>query len=312
MFKNFFLIEFIFIVLLIPSCALLETVFNPTQVESSSSSSKASIPVINYTNLVWSDEFSNGTIDTNSDWTFVLGTGSSWMTGFGNNELENYTDTNYHFEDNGSGKSNLVLDSYYVGPDPNTSGAFTSCRITTAGKREFQYARFSMRIKMDIAGAGGLFAVVFWGSNIIGTNNIESNIITGNGQNWPKCGQFSFGYGNNEDFTNVLGVANYGPDYNHFYSKIGKIAGSTYTNAYHIFDVIKCPGLIVLKMDDKEFLRWETSIGTAYNDNYDQPFNINFLLIAGGTNCTLLRYDINPDTNAFPKHVYIDWVRVYQ
>ena len=47
-----------------------------------------------YWNLVWSDEFSGAALDTNH-WAFDVGNGywsdSEWISGWGNNELEDYT-----------------------------------------------------------------------------------------------------------------------------------------------------------------------------------------------------------------------------
>src|SRR4029079_19141322 len=63
--------------------------------------------------LVWSDEFTNSTIDT-SNWAYDLGGG-----GWGNNELETYTSTNAYIQ-NGE----LVISAIKEG-----NGSYTSSRM---------------------------------------------------------------------------------------------------------------------------------------------------------------------------------------
>ena len=47
--------------------------------------------------LVWSDEFDGTTLDLNN-WSFELGDGCPNLCGWGNNELQSYTDSNHRLE----------------------------------------------------------------------------------------------------------------------------------------------------------------------------------------------------------------------
>src|SRR5207249_7916971 len=87
-----------------------------------------------YTNLLWSDEFNGASIDR-SNWTFDLGGG-----GWGNNELEYYTDRPENARvENG----NLVIEAR---KERYRNRSYTSARLKTQGLRTFKYGRIEARI----------------------------------------------------------------------------------------------------------------------------------------------------------------------
>ena len=102
--------------------------------------------------LSWSDEFdgpAGATVDA-TKWTFDVGGG-----GFGNQELESYTDRprNAHL----SGEGALVIDVLredHTGPD-GIAREFTSARLKTQGLFAQTYGRFEARIKVPSARASG-------------------------------------------------------------------------------------------------------------------------------------------------------------
>ena len=88
--------------------------------------------------LVWSDEFSGNSLNTN-DWNYETGNGSG---GWGNNELEYYTNSTKNvFVSNG----NLIIEAR-----KESIGGFnySSARLTTANKKFFTYGRVDMRAKL--------------------------------------------------------------------------------------------------------------------------------------------------------------------
>jgi len=90
---------------------------------------------LNY-ELVWSDEF-NGTELDLSNWTHEIG-GNGW----GNNELQYYTDsTKNSYVQDGSLFIKLLKEDY---GDNN----YTSARLVTKGKQDFLYGKFEMRAKL--------------------------------------------------------------------------------------------------------------------------------------------------------------------
>ncbi|TNF41747.1 MAG: glycoside hydrolase family 16 protein, partial [Cytophagales bacterium] len=118
------------------------------------------LPDRGYT-LVWADEFDGTTGDPPNPefWTYDIGTGTD---GWGNNELQYYTDRteNIHID----GKGNLVIKAIN---EPFAGRNYTSARITTKGLKEFRFGRIEARIKTPFG--QGLWPA-FWmlGSNIDG------------------------------------------------------------------------------------------------------------------------------------------------
>src|SRR5579872_4092622 len=88
--------------------------------------------------LVWADEFdgSAGAAPDPSKWVFDTGAG-----GWGNEELENYTDSRENSYLDGGG--NLVIESREPSP-----GEYTSARLKTQGKYEVEYGKIEARIKL--------------------------------------------------------------------------------------------------------------------------------------------------------------------
>jgi len=94
--------------------------------------------------LVWSDEFTgtNGQAVDPTKWGFDIG-GKGW----GNNELQTYTDrTTNAFVRNGL-LNIKVLREKFTGPD-NISREYTSARLLTENKFTQRYGRFEARIKV--------------------------------------------------------------------------------------------------------------------------------------------------------------------
>ncbi|HEY8459007.1 MAG TPA: benzoate transporter, partial [Blastocatellia bacterium] len=78
-----------------------------------------------FPNLIWSDEFNGSTID-GSNWTYDLGAG-----GWGNNELQNYTNRPVNARvENGA----LIIEARR---EDFGGSAFTSARLKTQGRRSF-------------------------------------------------------------------------------------------------------------------------------------------------------------------------------
>ena len=92
--------------------------------------------------LVWSDKFDGAELNL-ENWSFEMGDGCPDLCGWGNNENQIYTDTNHRLED-----GFLIIDA------KNDNG-YTSTRIISKSKQEFQYGRFEARIKVPSGGDYG-------------------------------------------------------------------------------------------------------------------------------------------------------------
>ncbi len=116
-----------------------------------------------YQKLVWEENF-NGDILNETIWNYELGDGCPNLCGWGNNELQLYTKTNHYIKD---GK--LIITA------KKQDSVYTSTRITTKAKKEFQYGKIEFRAKLPIG--KGLWSA-FW---MLGSNISDVG--------WPTCGE---------------------------------------------------------------------------------------------------------------------------
>lgn len=145
--------------------------------------------------LVWNDEFDGSTIDTNN-WNYEVN-----CDGGGNQEFQCYTDSAENaFVSEGTLKIVSKLTEGAVGEDND----FTSARLTSQNKADFQYGRIVMRAKLPM-GQGSWPA--FW---MMPTDSVYGG--------WPKSGEIDImeavNLGAMRDDgtpeTNVYGTLHYG------------------------------------------------------------------------------------------------------
>ena len=112
--------------------------------------------------LIWNDEFETNGAPDPAKWGYDLGTNNGW----GNNELENYTNNpaNVHIAD-----GLLYINAI------KTNGTWTSARVKTQNKFNFTYGKIQFRAKLA-AGTGTWPALWMLGES-----------ITTKG--WPACGE---------------------------------------------------------------------------------------------------------------------------
>jgi len=114
-------------------------------------------------NLVWSDEFTDKTINS-SNWSYDTG-GSGW----GNNELEYYTNSSKNAYTTGG---YLVIEAR---KETMGSNNYTSARMISKDKRTFTYGRIDFRAKLPKG--QGIWPALWMLGNNIGTTP------------WPACGE---------------------------------------------------------------------------------------------------------------------------
>lgn len=230
-------------------------------------------------NLVWSDEFNGTTLD-NSAWSYETGNG-----GYGNNELEYYTDRpkNLTLQD---GKLVIhALKEYYLGSN------YTSARIKTQGKKEFQYGRIDIRAQLPKT-KGIWPALWMLGSNI-------------NSVGWPSCGEMDIMELLGQDTTKVYGTLHYNTGSGHG-QKGSSYISSTFTNEFHVYSLVWKQDQVNVLIDNNVYLTVNKSdIGNTYP--FNAPFFFIFNIAVGGN------WPGNPDnTTQFPQWMIVDYVRVYQ
>ncbi len=240
-------------------------------------STKIKIINVDYADLVWSDEFNSGSLNTGV-WNFEQGAG-----GWGNNELQTYT----------SSVNNVHIDSGYLHITAlNPSGSyFTSGRITTLGKKEFTTGM--VRIKAKLPEGKGIWPALW----MLGANFPTAG--------WPGCGEI--------DIMELLGQAPsvvYGSVHwnsNGHQSRTGSLTltGDRFSSGFHTFSLIWSPNKLRWLVDNKEFFYLSRGDINAFPFAFPQFFIFN---IAVGGN-----WPGNPDqTTRFPQHMIVDYIRVYQ
>jgi beta-glucanase (GH16 family) len=234
-----------------------------------------------YTNLLWSDEFNGPTIDR-SNWTFDIGGG-----GWGNNELEFYTDRTENARiENGL----LVIEAR---KEKYRNRSYTSARLKTQGLRNFKYGRIESRMKITYG--QGLWPA-FW--------MLGSNVTT---VGWPGCGEVDIMENIGREPAIVHGTL-HGPGYSGANGVGGAytLSQGAFADNFHVFAIEWYPDHIDWFVDNTRYLtKSSTSLPGPWV--FDHPFFILLNVAVGGS------WPGNPDARTvFPQFLYVDYVRVYQ
>ncbi|PKQ67612.1 hypothetical protein BZG01_07630 [Labilibaculum manganireducens] len=234
--------------------------------------------------LVWSDEFDGTSVNTDY-WTFETGAG-----GWGNNELQNYTNGDNAEVTDGK----LIITAKKVNDD-KVAGSYTSTRLISKGKKEFTYGRYEIRAKLP-SGTGIWPAIWMLGSNL-------------NTAGWPACGEID-----------IMEYVGYQPDVVH--ATVHTTAGSgsngdgrsvTLTTAeeeFHIYGLLWDETEMVFYIDtpDNVTHTYAPSTKTASNWPFDED-QFFILNVAVGGNWGGAQ---GIDNTIFPQSMEVDYVRVYQ
>jgi beta-glucanase (GH16 family) len=240
--------------------------------------------------LTWSDEFNgpDGSAVDPTKWKHDVG-----GTGWGNNELEYYTDGTQNAVVQGG---NLVVTATDQGASQYTCsyGAckYTSSRLLTEGLFSQQYGRFEARAQMP-TGKGLWPAIWALGSNIATVN-------------WPTCGEIDFMETIGSDITTNHGSLhmpnNYGPTGTYTLPN-----GASFADAFHTFAIEWQPGSVAFYVDDQIYETQMSNVPGGDTWEFDHPFFLLINVAVGGT------WPGSPDsTTTFPQTLKVDWVRVYQ
>ena len=221
--------------------------------------------------LVWEENFDGNDLDEKV-WNFELGNGCPNICGWGNNEAEIYTKDNHKVE-NGF----LTITAKY---DRKT---YTSTRITTKNKKEFQYGRIETRAKLP---QGKGIWPAFW---MLGSNISEVG--------WPKSGEI--------DILEYIG------------KEPGQVFTSLHTQDSH-GNTINTKKTKIETIDwDKDKIAFFVDSNLVYtfqpetkNENtwpFNQPFYFLINMAIGGN-----FGGPSIDNAIFPQQYTIDYIKVYQ
>jgi beta-glucanase (GH16 family) len=233
--------------------------------------------------LTWSDEFTGaaGSAPNGANWNLETGGG-----GWGNNELQTYTNSRNNSALDGNG--NLVITARQEG------GGYTSARLTTKGKVQPQYGRLEARIKIP-RGQGIWPAFWMLGGQFPGTP-------------WPNSGEIDIMENIGREPNRVHGTL-HGPGY----SGANPITGSythpqnwSFADDFHTFAIDWSPNSITWLVDGNAYQTF-TPANTGSNPwVFNQPFFFILNVAVGGN------WPGYPDgSTQFPQQMVVDYVRVY-
>jgi len=230
--------------------------------------------------LAWSDEF-NGASISSSNWTYDLGN-----SGFGNNELQNYTNrpVNARIE-NGS----LIIEARRE----NLGGSlYTSARLKTQGLQTFGVNTW-VEARIRVPQGQGIWPA-FWmlGSNI-------------NTVSWPACGEIDILEVRGQNPFQTLGTMHWDAN---GHAQFGGVFNSSVSLAagFHTFAIARTPTSIRWYVDRVQYHEANIAGGINSTSEFQNPFFIILNVAVGGN------FVGSPDASTvFPQRMQVDYVRVW-
>ena len=232
---------------------------------------------------VWADEF-DGPANSAPDpakWTYDLGGG-----GWGNQELETYTNQPQNVHMDGAGHLIIHVE--------RSGSTYTSARLKTQGLFSTRYGTIEARIRLPFG--QGIWPA-FW---MLGTN------ITSAG--WPGCGEIDIMENIGREPSINHGSA-HGPGYSGGNSVTGlfTLPGvARFSDDFHVFTIQWAPGTIKFFVDGVGYKTVSTAslpAGAAWV--FDNPFFLILNVAVGGS------WPGAPDASTqFPQEMVVDYVRV--
>ncbi len=243
--------------------------------------------------MVWNDEFEGTEIDA-SKWSYDLGDGcqiSTDLCGWGNNELEYYTDRaeNSFIQD-----GNLVIKAIREIPFYLGQHQYTSARMVTKNKGDWKYGRVDVRAKLPFG--QGLWPAIW----MLPTDNVYGG--------WPKSGEIDIMENIGSEPNRVFGTIHYGHDFWRFNSQGIELEEGTFADDFHVFTVLWNEECIQFQMDGIDIGEPNTrSTVLPTTFPFDQKFHLLLNIAVGGN------LPGNPTAaTSFPQTLEVDYVRVYQ
>ncbi len=234
--------------------------------------------------LVWSDEFNyNGQPDT-SKWKYNIG-GHGW----GNNELQYYTDKNLKNARVENG--NLVIEAH---KESFENKNYTSARLVTKGKFDWTYGRIEVRAKLP-AGKGSWPAIWMLGS--------------ATPLKWPDDGEIDImehvGFDPGKVHASI-----HSKKYNHVQGtqKSANMMVPDFSKEFHVYSLDWTADSIRVSIDNKTYFSFTNEHSGQDAWPFNKPHHLLLNIAVGGN----WGGQQGIDDSIFPIRMEVDYVRIYQ
>lgn len=239
--------------------------------------------------LVWHDEFDGkaGSPPNSTKWTYDIGRGPNG-DGWGNQELEYYTDStkNAFIDGHGHLVIRAIKEDYEGQP-------YTSARLVSHNSGNWKYGKVEVRAKLP-AGGTGIWPAIWM---------LPTDWVYGG---WPVSGEIDMMEMIGEDPLTVYGTIHFGNPW--------KYVNASYKlpdAGFHTYSLEWDPDTIKWFVDGHLYetrtsREWYSSGGKSPAP-FDQRFHLLMNLAVGGN------WPQYPDDSVkFPQQMVVDYVRVYQ
>ena len=240
--------------------------------------------------LVWSDEFDQDGLPDTTKWSYDVGDGCPRVCGWGNNELQYYTNANTKNARVENGK--LIIEAHRT----ITEGRdYSSARLVTKGKGDWTYGKISVRAKLP-SGTGTWPAI--W---MLPTDNKYDG--------WPNSGEIDImehvGYEKDTIYGTVHTTA-----YNHMIgTQVGKATYQpTAESTFKTYSIEWDENKITWSIDGQQYHSFVNRNISEKEWPFDARFHLILNIAVGGN----WGGKLGVDTDIWPQSMIVDWVRIYQ
>jgi beta-glucanase (GH16 family) len=240
--------------------------------------------------LVWSDEFDAAGLPDPDKWGYDVGDGCPNLCGWGNDELQYYTDArseNVRVQD-----GHLTIEAR---KEPFESREYTSARLVTRGKGDWLYGRIEIRAQLP-SGVGTWPAI--WMLPTEGFYGV-----------WPASGEIDImehvGFAPDSVYAAVHTAA-----YNHMQGtqRTGRTSVPNAETAFHVYAVEWTPIRMDFYVDDVKFFSFLKGGASFEVWPFDRAFHLVVNIAVGGS----WGGQQGIDDSIWPQRMLVDYVRVYQ
>ena len=235
--------------------------------------------------LAWADEFNGASLDLAS-WNFDKGDGCPNLCGWGNNELEFYTENeNLYFQE---GK--MIIEARM---EPRGGKSYTSTRLNSQNKRSFRLGRIDIRAKLP-KGKGVWPA--FW--------MLGNNITT---VGWPRCGEMDIMELLGQEPNKVYSTIHFGPGPGSIQISRSLTAAKPFSDDFHLYSLVWQTDRLRFMVDNQVISEVTKADLGSNNYPFNDPFYFVMNVAVGGN------WPGSPDaTTRFPQWLIVDYIRVFQ